>query len=207
MSNNASTSSRRRLVVIVVAAVVVVLALLSAFVWPGWAVRKPASEATGQSTSAQTQSAPATPTIKASPLPSNATALLKAAAPDTVDETAYARVKTQNAQDWASANPIEEYKVTYSTGQSAKDLTLLTAQWSDAASAQSQYKKVTDALKGETLAQGSVKVSGAAKGSYLVKVDDDDDTKAVAVWQNDTAVFQVTGPKADVLDFYQKFPL
>ncbi|MBT1165478.1 hypothetical protein [Bifidobacterium simiarum] len=207
MSNNASTSSRRRLVVIVVAAVVVVLALLSAFVWPGWAVRKPAVEATGKATSGQTQSAPATPTIKASPLPGSATELLKAAAPETVEGTAYARVKTQSAQDWASASPIEEYQITYSTGNAAKDLTLVTAQWSDANSAQAQYKKVTDALDGETLAQGSVKVSGAAKGSYLVKADDSDSAKAVAVWQNDTVLFQITGPKAEVLDFYQKFPL
>ena len=35
----------------------------------------------------------------------------------------------------------------------------------------------------------------------------DDDTKAVAVWRNDTVVFYATGAKNDIQRFYQQFPL
>ncbi|KAA8829295.1 hypothetical protein [Bifidobacterium tissieri] len=198
--NNNSTSSRRRLVVVVIAAVVVLLALASAFIWPGWAMKNQ----NGSSQASQTQSAPATPTIKASALPTDATDLLKAA-PDSV--TNYARTGAEAAQDWASANPVEEYKVTYSTGDTTQDLTVLVGQWSDSNAAKTQYDAVAGALTGDTLAQGNVKVSGANTGTYLVKADASDKKQAVAVWQNDTAVFQVTGPKDAVLSFYQQFPL
>ena len=63
------------------------------------------------------------------------------------------------------------------------------------------------ALTGEELGSGEVKVSGETKGSYVAKLDAADDTKAVAVWQNDTVVFQATGAKDSVVDFYMEFPL
>ncbi len=62
-------------------------------------------------------------------------------------------------------------------------------------------------LTGEELGSGEVKVSGETKGSYVAKLDAADDTKAVAVWQNDTVVFQATGAEDSVADFYMEFPL
>ena len=50
-------------------------------------------------------------------------------------------------------------------------------------------------------------MSGETKGSYVAKLDAADDTKAVAVWQNDTVVFQATGAEDSVADFYMEFPL
>ena len=44
-------------------------------------------------------------------------------------------------------------------------------------------------------------------GAYSAKADPDDDTKAVAVWRNDTVVFYATGAKNDIQRFYQQFPL
>lgn len=200
-SNVNSTSSRRRLVVIVIAAVVIVVVMLSAFVWPGWAVK---NQKNGGGEATQTQSAPATPTIKASALPKDATDLVKAL-PD--DVTNYARTGVAEAKDWASAKPIEEYTVSYSTGDKSKDVTMLIGQWATADSAKTQYDKLSEALTGDMLAHGSVKVSGANKGSYVVRADAKDGNKAVALWQNDTVVFQVSGSKAAVMAFYQKFPM
>ena len=203
MSYANSTSNRRRYLVLGVAAIVIVLALISAFAWPGWAINRQQSES--QTTS--TQSAQTTkPTIKASALPDDASELLKAM-PDTVD--AYARVKSAAAKDWTSSKPIEEYALTYSQGgkNTDKDMALHVAQWSTANEAETQYEALVGELKGTVLAQGSVKVSGANKGSYVVKADDADKNKAIAVWQNGTAVFQVSGDKDAVLTFYHRFPL
>lgn len=206
MSTTTSTSSRRRLIVVVIAAVVVLLALASAFIWPGWALQNRGDgNGVGADAAQQSQSAEQDePTIDAVPLPDDATELLKAM-PDTVAN--YARTSAEATQDWAGTNPIEEYTVGYSTGDTAHDLTMTMGQWSDANAAKTQYDAAVAALTGDTLAQGNVKVSGATTGAYVVHADPDDDSAATAVWQNDTAVFQVSGPKDDVLSFYQKFPL
>ena len=76
-----SSASRGKLIVVmIVAALVVVLALLSAFVWPGWALNK-----TDEVTKVQQQTAaePTKPSIKATALPDDASELLKAM-PDSV---------------------------------------------------------------------------------------------------------------------------
>ncbi|RIY21013.1 hypothetical protein CJI56_01375, partial [Gardnerella vaginalis] len=39
------------------------------------------------------------------------------------------------------------------------------------------------------------------------KVDDNSKTKASAIWQNDTVVFEVTGLKQSVERFYKQFPM
>lgn len=86
-------------------------------------------------------------------------------------------------------------------------MTLTVAQWSTADSAKNQYDALSGALTGQELGSGSVKVSGNATGSYVAKTDANDEKKAIAVWQNDTVVFQATGAKAAVQRFYQEFPL
>lgn len=210
MSNTqtASSSHGKLIAVVVAAALVVILALLSAFVWPGWAMNKTAdgggSATQSQQQSSKTEKEPTTPSIDAVALPDGASELLKAM-PDTVLN--YARTKADSTNAWDAASPLEQYTLTYSTGDEAKDVTLTVAQWSTADSAKNQYDALSGALTGQELGSGSVKVSGNATGSYVAKTDANDEKKAIAVWQNDTVVFQATGAKAAVQRFYQEFPL
>ena len=205
--NSSTTQSHGKLIAVVVAAaVVIILAVLSAFVWPGWAINK-SSDAAPQSNNSQQQSTstePTKPTIDATALPDDATELLKAM-PDSVLN--YARTKAEASTTWSASTPLEEYTLTYSTGEKAKDVTMITAQWSTADSAKTQYDSLVAAQTGDELASGNVKVSGNATGSYVVKADAADSKNAIAIWQNDTVVFQVTGTKEAVERFYQKFPM
>jgi hypothetical protein len=203
MAQTQSTSSHRRLVAVVTAiAVVIILVLLSAFVWPRWAV-KSSDESASTPSQSQTSKA-ATPTVSATALPTDASTLLKTM-PDTVQN--FARIKADAATDWSSANPIEEYTVVYSTGDSAKDVTLKVAQWSTADDAKKQYDALAATLTGEELGSGNVKVSGSTTGSYVVKTDAADANKASALWQNGTVVLQASGEKTAVQQFYKQFPL
>ena len=81
------------------------------------------------------------------------------------------------------------------------------SQWNDGDKAQSQYDTLAEAMTGKEMGSGNVKVSGKTTGAYSAKADPDDDTKAVAVWRNDTVVFYATGAKNDIQRFYQQFPL
>ena len=96
--------------------VLFVLALVSAFGWPGWAVRTPAKPV------AVPTATPSKATVKAKALPGDATALLRAM-PDHVSN--FARVQADSTDAWADSNPIEEYKLTYSNGND-KDAVQLT---------------------------------------------------------------------------------
>lgn len=197
------SSQGKLIAVVVVAALVIVLALVSAFAWPGWALRHDAPAVEQPSTSQQEQK-PAKPSIDATALPDDATELLKAM-PDSVLD--FARIKADASKGWADASPLEEYTLTYSTGKAQSDVTLEVAQWSSKDAAKKQYDTLAGALKGKELASGSVKVSGDATGSYVVKANESDDTQAVALWQNDTVVFRASGAKDAVERFYQEFPL
>ncbi|MFR0588709.1 MULTISPECIES: hypothetical protein [Bifidobacterium] len=212
MANTQQSSSHGKLTaVIAVAAVVIVLALLSAFIWPGWALNKtttptsaPTSSATSNGKKSAAAKAPSTPTISAKPLPTDSTSLLKAM-PDSVVN--YARTDANPSANWTSASPLEEYTMTYSTGDDTKNIALITAQWSSADDAKKQYQALTASLTGDEIASGNVKVSGKTTGSYVIRKDASDSKKAVAVWINDTAVFQANGPSDAVTTFCQKFPL
>ena len=185
----------------------VVLALVSAFIWPGWALNK-GGEARSQGTTSQGASQgasePTTPSIDAVALPDDASELLKAM-PDSVLN--FARTKAAAGTSWSGASPVEEYTLTYSTGTDGQEVTLEVAQWSQGEDAQSQYDNLTGAMTGKELGSGNVKVSGEATGAYSAKTDPNDETKAIAVWRNDTVVFQATGAKDSVRRFYQQFPL
>lgn len=224
MTNTRSKSSHGKLIAVVAAAaVIIVLAVVSAFAWPGWALRhdEPSAEQP-----AATE--PAKPSIKATALPDNASELLKAM-PDSVLN--YARIKADASTTWADSSPLEEYTLTYSTAKDTADVTLVVAQWSSAESAKKQFQTLNRALDGDTKATGNVKVKGDVTGSYVVRVTgsesgsaasknggsssdgadakaaDASSGKATALWQNDTVVFQATGNAADVERFYPKFPL
>lgn len=202
MSNTQHSSSHGKLIaVLIAAALVIILALISAFVWPGWALNGQTQPAT-QETTTSTESS--TPTISATPLPEDATELLKSM-PDSVLN--FARTAASPSATWGSSSPLEEYIMTYSTGEDALNITLIAAQWSAADNAKTQYDALVGGLSGQELSSGNVKVNGSTVGSYTVKTDASDDTKAVAVWQNDTAVFQASGLKESVLRFYEKFPM
>ena len=137
-------------------------------------------------------------------LPDGASELLKAM-PDSVLN--YARTKADASTTWSSTSPVEEYALTYSTGKKGQDVTLEVGQWNDGDKAKSQYDTLAEAMTGKELGSGNVKVSGKTTGAYSAKADPDDDTKAVAVWRNDTVVFYATGAKNDIQRFYQQFPL
>lgn len=208
MSNTQTSSSHGKLIVAVVAAaLVVVLALVSAFIWPGWALNK-GDEANSQGATSQgasqDASEPTTPSIDAVALPDDASELLKAM-PDSVLN--FARTKADASTSWSGASPVEEYTLTYSTGKDGQEVTLEVAQWSQDEDAQSLYDNLTGAMTGKELGSGNVKVSGEATGAYSAKTDPNDETKAIAVWRNDTVVFQATGAKDSVQRFYQQFPL
>lgn len=199
-SSNGSTvhSLRRVRIVVAVFTALFVLALISAFAWPGWAVRE-----TPKAASVPTATA-SKATIEAKALPTNASDLLKAM-PDHVSN--FARTQADTTDVWSDSSPVEEYKIVYSNGTDKDAVTLTVGQWSDATKAQNQYNTLTGQLKGSSLAQGAVKVSGEVVGKYDVKANEDDDTKATAVWRNDTVVFSATGAKDSVVSIYQLFPL
>ncbi len=204
MSNTQTSSSHGKLIVSVAAAVVVVvLALVSAFIWPGWALN--GSAGTAQEQQSEVQGAePTTPSIDAVALPDDASELLKAM-PDSVLN--FARTNADASVSWGDASPLEEYTLTYSTGTDGQEVTLVAAQWSQSDDAKTQYDALAAAMTGEELGSGNVKVSGETTGAYSVKTNPDDENKAVALWQNGTVVFQATGSVDSVQRFYQEFPL
>lgn len=171
MSTTQTSSSHGKLIVAVIAAaLVVVLALVSAFIWPGWALNK-GDEASTQGTTtsqgaSQDASEPTTPSIDAVALPDDASELLKAM-PDSVLN--FARTKADASTSWSGASPVEEYTLTYSTGKDGQDITLKVAQWSQSKDAQSQYDNLTGAMTGKELGGGNVKVSGEATAPIAPK--------------------------------------
>ena len=116
MSDTQNSSSHGKLIAAVVAAaLVVVLALISAFVWPGWALNKNGQAGQAGQTSQQASTSngtdgdktePTKPSIDAVALPDGASELLKAM-PDSVLN--YARTKADASTTWSSTSPVEEY--------------------------------------------------------------------------------------------------
>ncbi len=190
-----------RVVVVVVVIAAILVALGTAFIWPGWAVRSSSSASNASSTSSTTSTS--TPTISAVALPSDATDLMKIL-PDSVGS--YARQSVTASTTWESTQPIEEYTVVYSNGTESDNVTLVFAQWSTSDYAAEQYNALTSAQTGTNQAQGSVKVSGETKGSYAVYADSTNSANSIAIWQNDTVVFQASGPQSAVSAMYQQFP-
>ncbi len=204
MSTTQTSSSHGKLIVsVIAAAVVVVLALVSAFVWPGWALNGGSETAQEQQSESQSSES-TTPSIDAVALPDDASELLKAM-PDSVLN--FARTNAEASTSWSDASPLEEYTLTYSTGTDGQEVTLEAAQWSQSDDAKTKYDELAAAMTGEELGSGNVKVSGETTGAYSVKTDPDDENKAIALWQNGTVVFRATGSTDSVQRLYQAFPL
>lgn len=203
--SSAHTRQRRRRIGLVIAlAAVVVLVLLSAFVWPHWAVRSQEPVAQSSASAVSQPSQTSSPKATAVPLPDSASELLKAM-PDTVGE--FARVKADSDSEWSTHTPIEEHNLVYSTGRSGGDVSLHLAQWSRSEDAKALYDSQSTGMSGKELASGNVRSGGTVTGSYLEKADGDDEHKALVIWQNDTVVFRAQGQRSSLEAFYKAFPL
>lgn len=119
---------------------------------------------------------------------------------------AYTQIHSEVSKQWNSYQPIEEYTIIYGNGSYTNDITLIVAQWKNNADAQQCFNALDIETPGEYYTSGDVKVSGETAGSYVVKTQDNS-SKAVALWRNDTVVFEVTGGIDAVVQFYQDFPL
>ncbi|BDR52492.1 hypothetical protein KIM372_03990 [Bombiscardovia nodaiensis] len=205
-NSQAAIIRRRRLALVIGVALVAIAVLFSAFVWPHWAPQggNPVPSASSTTGSAKASQTPTKPAIQAQALPDNASDLLKAT-PDTL--SSFARVKADKAQDWQASSPLEEYSLSYSSGDTSKDVTLHMAQWSKDDDANKQYQAVLSSLAGKEIASGKVKVSGKESGSYAEREDAADAKRVVLVWRNATVVFRAEGTKASVEAFFKDFPL
>ena len=180
-------SHRKRAMVLTVIFAVIAALLVTAFVWPGWA-RKTA-----------TNSAAVDPVA----LPSNATDLEKIL-PDTVGS--YARGEVKSTTVWQSAEPVEEYEVTYMTGDSSADIQLTVGQWTASQYAKEQYDSLIHNLNSEATATGKVNVGGNETGTYEIHPAPDNKKNSVVVWHNETAVMYAVGSKNAVNNFFANFP-
>lgn len=191
---------RRRLVVGSMAGgLVLVVMVLTAFVWPGFAVT-PEPEPTA------TVTAPVpTPTISPSGRPEEQTAFLQAT-PDTVLQLALRAASPDDA--WVSdADAVEAWSLTYADGDAADaaKVDLVAGQWEDADAATSTYEALVKAA-GTPIDEGDVLVRGEHAGRYVVTPGSATGT-AVVTWRNGTAVLQATGATDLVQDFYTAYPL
>lgn len=202
------SSHGKLIAVVAVAALVIILALVSAFVWPGWAIRGNQTATKEQSQSQSEPKEPTTPSLTPVALPQDATELLSAM-PDSVLN--YARISAGTSDEWKSSSPIEEYEVKYAAKQDGDEIVLHVAQWSTADEANKQYGALVAAISGKQIAKGKVNVkqdsTSTAVGNYTVNLDADNEDNATATWQNDTAVFQARGTTRDIKRFYQNFPM
>lgn len=192
--------SRGGVAVVTVVTVLIILAFVSAFAWPGWAIRRSEPEPTA---------APG-PTISASPLPDDASALASAL-PDSVGR--FARQSVLTTANWTSSGTLEEYTAVYSDGNADNDVTLVMAQWESADKADGQYGALRTGLSGTVKAKGSILVNGDTAGEYVIVAStpgegqSEDDVSSTALWVNSTVVFRATGVYKSVSEFYAAFPL
>ena len=190
---------RRRIVVASAAgALVIVVALLTAFVWPGFAKPEPEPQAT------VTAPVP-TPTISPSGRPDAQTAFVEAQ-PDTVLALALREV-TEDATWEDDADAVESWQLVYADGdgEGATTVQVHAGQWEDDDAASAAYAALVKAA-GEPTGEGEVTVDGETVGSYVVTPGSTTGT-AVVTWRNGTVVLQATGPADLVEEFYSAYPL
>ncbi|WP_418969131.1 hypothetical protein [Alloscardovia omnicolens] len=190
-------SHRNRAIVLTIIFAVIAVLLVTAFVWPGWA-RKTAENGAAQATGQEEVIA-----VDPVQLPPSATDLQKIL-PDTVGN--YARGEVQSTTVWESAEPVEEYQVTYTTGDTDADIQLTVGQWTASQYAQEQYDSLIHNLNSAAIASGKVNVGGNETGSYEIHEDSSNKKNSIAVWHNDTAVMWAVGPKNAVNNFFANFP-
>lgn len=190
---------RRRKVGIVVALVVIAaVAVVTAFVWPGFA-RQDADPQPDTTVTA----APPTPTAEPAELPDDATEFL-GALPD--DVLQLVRLDVAESEWVEGADAIEAWDVVYGDGSDGgEQVALVAGQWAEPDPAAEVHSALLEAA-GDPVGEGDVTVDGETVGSYVV-TPGAAAGESVVTWRNGTAVFQATGPDQLVQDFYQAFPL
>lgn len=194
---------RRRVVAGLALGLVLLVALLTAFVWPGFA--RPDDEPLP----AVTVTAPVpSPTVEPAGRPENQTAFLKAM-PDSTLQLAVREVKPHTPWE-DNRDAIEAWRLTYVDGNDpaadgAAVVQLVAGQWEDADEAGSVLDSLLEDA-GEPTTTGDVTVDGEKAGTYAVTPGSDEGT-SVVTWRNGTAVLQATGPTDLVQEFYTAFPL
>ncbi|AEG43338.1 hypothetical protein [Isoptericola variabilis] len=193
---------RRRVVAGLALGVVLLVAVLTAFVWPGFARSDDPTPA------ATVTAPPPTPTVEPTGRPENQTALLTAL-PDTVLQLALRAVEPR--ADWEDErDAVEAWTLAYADGPDANAagaavVRLVVGQWGDERTAGGVLDDLL-ADAGEATMSGDVTVDGESAGTYAVTPGAEDGT-AVVTWRNGTVVLQATGPAGLVEDFYSAFPL
>ncbi len=194
---------RRRVVAGLALGLVLLVAVLTAFVWPGFA--RPDDEPLP----AVTVTAPVpTPTVEPAGRPENQTAFLKAM-PDTALQLAVRGVKVHTPWE-DNRDAIEAWRLTYADGndpeaEGAAVVRLVAGQWEEA----DEAGGVLDSLledAGEPTVSGDVTVDGEKAGTYAVTPGPEEGT-SIVTWRNGSAVLQATGPADLVEDFYTAFPM
>ncbi|GAA1975706.1 hypothetical protein GCM10009718_09770 [Isoptericola halotolerans] len=197
--SRAATVRRRKIGVVVALVVIAAVAVVTAFVWPGFA-RQGADPQPDVTVTA----APPTPTAEPVDLPGDATAFLSAM-PGSVLQL----VRLEPAEDTElveDADAVEAWAVTYGDGSTGgEQVELRAGQWADADAAEQVHSALL-AAAGDTSADGDVLVDGEVVGTYALTTGSPAGT-SVVTWRNGTAVFEVRGPDRLVQDFYQAFPL
>lgn len=190
---------RRRKVGLVVALVVIVaVAVVTAFVWPGFA-RQDAEPLPDVTVTA----APPTPTAEPADLPDGATDFLSAMPGSTLQ---LVRLDVAEGEWVEDADAIEAWDVTYGDGSDGgEEVTLTAGQWADADAAAEVHSALLEAA-GSPTAEGDVTVGDETVGTYAV-TPGTAAGQSVVTWRNGTAVLQASGPDQLVQDFYQAFPL
>ncbi|MET0787630.1 MAG: hypothetical protein ABWY33_00190 [Cellulomonas sp.] len=153
------------------------------------------------------------PTPTVDPVARPATTAFATALPTTVLQ--YALATSAPDAEWQAAGAIEAYTETYTDGGSGT-VTVRSGQWETPEEATAFAATLVAAFPaapsasaspdGPALPQsGDVTAGGAVAGTYSIA--DAGDGTGIAVWTNGTTVFQATVPVADVVDFYNAFPL
>jgi hypothetical protein len=197
-ARGAPAGRRARLLAGTAGGVVVVVALLTALVWPGFAL--PAEPAPAATVTAP----PPSPTVSPARREGEQTELT-AALPDTVLQ--YAQLGFAESTTWgAQDDVVEAWELTYADGAGvgASAVTVQVGQWADEPAAEGFAAAwLEDA--GEAAKEGEVTVGDEVTGTYAVVPGADG--AATVMWRNGTVVITATGPADAVEDFYSAYPL
>lgn len=164
------------------------------------------------------------PTATVAPVARTATTPFASTLPTTLLQ--YALASSADDEEWLALNALEAYAETYTDGAAAT-VTVQAGQWEtpeeaaavlaalvgelpaavpvDSATADPAATSTATPGTPTVLLQESVEVAGQSSGSVTV-VDAGDGT-GVAVWNNGTTVFRLTGPAADIRNLYAAYPL
>ncbi|WP_277208198.1 hypothetical protein [Isoptericola croceus] len=197
-TSRAAVVRRRKIGLVVALVAIAVIALVTAFVWPGFA--RPDAEPLPDVT---VTAAPPTPTADPADLPDDATDFLSAMPGSVLQLVRLDVAENEWVED---ADAIEAWDVTYGDGpDGGEQVALVAGQWSDADAASEVHAALLEAA-GTPTAEGDVTVGDETAGTYTV-TPGTAAGQSVVTWRNGTAVFQASGPDQLVQDFYQAFPL